>query len=548
MSDMNLFDLYGIKPVEKKEEKKKEKAAKPKGEKKEAKKYSVPVTVYCGFKEALVLDEDVFGAKEVTKKDIEKAVSNRIPEFAGNLLSLEVIKDSIMGASFNEARKIGKGKIYFTENTKMQFGCHVFDTAGIMTNQRCDVDTSELQEYIAKSVPEFGPAKDIKFYVGDDIVVPVPDFASRGTPKDFPVKVHILGRQSMEISKELYLKQLEEGKKEIKEESLKIESNVIADIVRKRYPEFDSQHMKLIYHKDTGYLVLWKSVGDSVKQKATLYPTDAVISLLFTKIQLSPEDFGGEEEVEEGDLILFLQKDYPEYSKERTEMLYDKKKNLIIPILKGSKKGAYLIQSEEEEQKLKDREYALYEKDIDGSRFRCENREEAFYCVEKKERNAIEKCIFKLPKIPYEVFYFAKEFFRDVCRIFDTEAALNIYWNKEKRKYFIECPIQWVSHTSVYLETDVDLAINEKYILIAQLHSHGNIRCSFSETDNRDEMATHYYGVFYGYEENNEPEFELRVSCGGYKAAVSYDDMFEEKKKVDIEMDFSDFYEKIHFM
>lgn len=34
-----------------------------------------------------------------------------------------------------------------------------------------------------------------------------------------------------------------------------------------------------------------------------------------------------------------VEKIYPEYSKERTEMLYDEEKKFVIPILKSSRKG-----------------------------------------------------------------------------------------------------------------------------------------------------------------------------------------------------------------
>lgn len=193
--------------------------------------------------------------------------------------------------------------------------------------------------------------------------------------------------------------------------------------------------------------------------------------------------------------------------------------------------------------------YALYEKEIDGKRCRCENKTEAFYCVEKAA-SPTGFLRYKLPKVPYEIYAKAEEFFRQVSMWFDTEAALELYWDTMDERYVLICPKQRVARAHLYIDTDCALACNERYVHVMQMHSHGRINCSFSRIDDEDEIATMLYGVFYGYTDNasEAPFFDLRISCGGYRVSIAVEDIFETSGEEPEGWDFSEYLDNLTYL
>lgn len=542
MENMNLFDVFGIQPIETtgKEKQKKEKKQEKRSNKGAKKEYLAPITVYSGFHEPLLLSKEILGTEAIELSVIKQKVAEKIPEFVNGGFDLEEIdaSNAILGAYFLENKKMKKGKVALTSDSQVLLGNCLFDVSSLMTEESCEVDISEIQKVIAQAEPDFGEAEDISFYVDGNRIVPKPEFTSKGNAADFPVRIHILGRDTLEMSQE----------ENPAGEEITMEG--VTEYVAKQYPEFSKEHMDIRYNKTTAsYVVTWKKKYAVAAKAATMYPTDATISLLFTRIQLEPEMFGGEAEVEEKEILRFLQKDYPEYSKERTELIFDEKRKVLMPVLKGSKKGASLITSSQEEEMLLKQPYALYEKEIDGKRCRCENKTEAFYCVEKAA-SPTGFLRYKLPKVPYEIYAKAEEFFRQVSMWCDTEAALELYWDTMDERYVLICPKQRVARAHLYIDTDCALACNERYVHVIQMHSHGRINCSFSRIDDEDEIATMLYGVFYGYTDNasEAPFFDLRMSCGGYRVSVAVEDIFETSGEEPEGWDFSEYLDNLTFL
>ena len=107
------------------------------------------------------------------------------------------------------------------------------------------------------------------------------------------------------------------------------------------------------YDEEAKVIVIGHKNNQSVQKAAAtvkeeLYPTDASVSLIFTKLQLTSSMFGGKKEITKKELLKHIAKQYPEYSPERTELIYDKKQKLIIPSFKSGKRGSYFLNDNEE--------------------------------------------------------------------------------------------------------------------------------------------------------------------------------------------------------
>lgn len=75
--------------------------------------------------------------------------------------------------------------------------------------------------------------------------------------------------------------------------------------------------------------------------------------------------------------------------------------------------------------------------------------------------------------------------------------------------------------------------------VILELHSHGNMRAFWSETDNRDEQGFRIYGVI-GRLDSNTPQMRIRVGVHGYHYPITQDVIFSDPNHspfIDLEKD-----------
>lgn len=566
---MNFFDLLGVdmKPMEeksvKKVVKKETKKAKKSASKASPKLYKLPITVYTGFDNPFILTESDFDAAEVEQKVLGVKIAEKCG-YTDKMITLD-IKDSKCWVTFQRAYLITKGNLKLTTETVMRCGSQLFDLSSVMTDETCEVDVSDLQKLVIQTLPYLGEAKNIGFYHDGNVIVPRFDLPMLHQPKEFPVTVKVPGRADICITEIAYTafrntltssaetqdtdKETDSGTEDTDStKESKIQKSVLEKYIVSVYPDFEG-HLDLRYHKKTNVMIaVLKGVADvQPAAKTKLISTDGTtISLLFTKIVLHPDMFDGEDEVEEAEIIRFLAKDYPEFSKDRTEIVYDAKKKLIMPILKGSRKGAEFVTDSQREVDLLARPYALYEKELKGIRFRVENTPIAYFST-ATDGNQVGAVHYKLPLIPYEIFAAAKRFFSYVTNTNDTEAMLQIFWDNDEKEYFLYCPKQYVSHA--YLDCERNDELEREAWLIMDIHSHGRIGCSFSLTDDEDEKGTRFYGVYYGFHENGDCTFDLRMGCGGHFHPMQMQELFESEKPVDLsDADYTDWLKSVQFV
>lgn len=214
-----------------------------------------------------------------------------------------------------------------------------------------------------------------------------------------------------------------------------------------------------------------------------------------------------------------LEKDHPELSKQRTKMDWDGKKNVIIPIVTGGKKGAAFFEESRAffssaEELFKNKE--LHPINIlaakDGFYEVRENRIGVFVtrtCPEKLQEWSVfdqfyeelppvdhldpcrEGFKLNLPKVPNQLFEQLISFFMDYAD-HNVEVMGVFYWNMVKKQYFLDIPFQHVSKVSVdpcYTE------LSSNFIKVAEVHSHNTMKAYFSSIDDAYELGTMLYGV-----------------------------------------------------
>ena len=118
-----------------------------------------------------------------------------------------------------------------------------------------------------------------------------------------------------------------------------------------------------------------------------------------------------------------------------------------------------------------------------------------------------------LPLIPEELIFQAVSFFRSFMNEKnETEALLNLYWNKLAKEYFLCAPKQIVSKYEV--KTDLSDIDAEICIHVAEIHSHNSMKAEFSATDDNDEKASRIY-IVIGRLNRLFPTISARVTGGG---------------------------------
>lgn len=113
--------------------------------------------------------------------------------------------------------------------------------------------------------------------------------------------------------------------------------------------------------------------------------------------------------------------------------------------------------------------------------------------------------ILLIPKIPKFLLYEILEVFKNA---YPNECLVNICWNMELKEFYLRIPEQKTTINRVYYQKLAD------DIVVMELHSHGILKAYFSKTDDKDELATGFYGVM-GKVKSKNPQLRVRYSCGG---------------------------------
>lgn len=228
-------------------------------------------------------------------------------------------------------------------------------------------------------------------------------------------------------------------------------------------------------------------------------------------LDLETADFEGKTEVTLEEVRAALEEVYPEFSKERTEMIYDER-GFIIPVLKGSKKGL-TVTSTRKNQNL------FLVSGRDGWKYRIEQMPYGqFDCrVDGMEAD------FHLSagKIPGSLFSEILRFFRKDPR---REAAAQIFYDDRTGSYELHLPKQKADVCTVIF--DRDMLLESEKVLVMDVHSHGQMNAFFSSVDDHDEKGTRLFLVL-GKIGDKMPAWKLRAGIAGHYRELALSDVFD---------------------
>lgn len=127
-------------------------------------------------------------------------------------------------------------------------------------------------------------------------------------------------------------------------------------------------------------------------------------------------------------------------------------------------------------------------------------------------------------KIPLEVLQHIIDFYKLVNTTYGSEAYNQVYWDKENRKFLIYYPKQDCSGGHVDYERSKEL--EEKYLLVMDIHSHNTMGAFFSGMDDSDEKENRLFGVV-GEITKEIPAMKFRISSNGKHIGVKPSDIFD---------------------
>lgn len=414
------------------------------------------------------------------------------------------------------------------------------------------VTLSIVKELWESAYPEFNNPQTQYIYDEESgIIIPIIN-PKMGEKFKLPIEARIFGQAPITIEHSLSEnnvnvehedniskeeESVEENSKnsiaETKNDSEEVTYQQLCNLVAKA---FNLENCKLA-NTSAGILVFpcEKNSSGTSKRPEEKYPADTTISLAFKRFKVSPEDFGGKEEITADDIFKFLSEDYPEYSKDRSTIQYDKKLNWILVSYLSSKKGAPTFDTEEQainyfvQEENSGETYSLCYISAEPKKIRLERTPVGFFRGGNEEERQF---VYALPKIPANLFKYIQSVFKRVANEpgGPYECAAQIFYDKHNDTFFSYFPKQKVNQLSVEYERNMILEQSENYVLVMDVHSHHVMPACFSSQDDYDEKGTRLFLVIGNFSEKNPERCSccIRAGVGGEFIPVNLFDIFTD--------------------
>ena len=289
------------------------------------------------------------------------------------------------------------------------------------------------------------------------------------------------------------------------------EKNVSLETLKKRYlEEYPFYKDCSFFYSEENNLLIPVMEESGRQKKIEKINLPVTVRTALAEIKFCSEDFKGKDSASLEEIRMKLEENYPEYSKERTVMEYDER-HFIIPILKGSTKGAEICSRSDR--------YAFYMVEgCDGETHRIEKTPVGEFAVCVSDFSEKPEFHFALPRIPRKILDEVMGFFMENKA---HEAACQLFYTREEG-YSIYYPAQRYTITSVSFERDYALECSKT--LVMDMHSHGRIQAFFSGQDDRDEKGTRLFLVAGNLYE--EPQICVRAGIIGRFIDICCSDIF----------------------
>lgn len=119
-----------------------------------------------------------------------------------------------------------------------------------------------------------------------------------------------------------------------------------------------------------------------------------------------------------------------------------------------------------------------------------------------------------IEKIPVDIFKSVYNFFKEVYKRHASEAAVLLFYNKEKGNYKIIVPSQEVSAASCDYKKGMSV---KGMLLIGTIHSHAAFSAFHSSTDDNDEKSFDGIHITIGHVNSDKPTISTSVVSNGFR-------------------------------
>lgn len=280
----------------------------------------------------------------------------------------------------------------------------------------------------------------------------------------------------------------------------------VRELYARKYPEYGNAIFA--YHEKDG--CLFPVVNFKQSDADALYSIPVKVRGGGFSLELESSDFNGKTEATLEEIRKALEVIYPEFSKERTEMIYDER-GFVIPVLKGSRKG-YRVTGSAPGRCL------IHTAGRNGMTYRVEQTPFGFFDCREDGKEVD----FRLnaPKIPGALLREIISFFKEDP---DREAAVQIFYDPGSRTYELYYPPQKTS--AAYVAFERNALMEEEKALVMDVHSHNRMRAFFSSVDDLDEKGTRLYLVI-GRIDREPPMWCARAGIAGHYKTLELSDIF----------------------
>lgn len=282
----------------------------------------------------------------------------------------------------------------------------------------------------------------------------------------------------------------------------------IRKVYGRAYPEYRYSTYRYNEEDNSLFPVITRDEKISGSERMAVPVT---IRLLGSELVLQESDFKGKLNVSLEEVRQVIEEMYPEYSKERTEMLVDQT-GFVVPVLRGSRKG-YIM-------KPGKNGHGLYiHEGRDGYTYRVEK---SPFGIFECRIDGTMPCFYLLgPKIPVEILKQIVDFFKHTPT---REAAVQLFFVPGTGVYEIYIPEQDCTGNSVNFRRSWER--ENQWLLVMDIHSHGIHPAFFSSIDDNDEKGTRLYMVF-GNLDTNQVTWAFRAGVAGNYQLLQLEDVFE---------------------
>jgi proteasome lid subunit RPN8/RPN11 len=137
--------------------------------------------------------------------------------------------------------------------------------------------------------------------------------------------------------------------------------------------------------------------------------------------------------------------------------------------------------------------------------------------------NLEESINLSLPKIPADLVWQIKEFFRLVVEKYRAESEVTLYFNPETQVYKIHVPKQSVTHASVQYQRigTIHLEDMEGFFRVGTIHSHCDFGAFHSGTDIHDESDFNGLHITFGHNDREEFTISTTIVFNGFRKPES---------------------------